>query len=464
VRVLLLSTYELGHQPLGLAGPAAALRTRGHQVHLVDLAVQPLDQAEVDWAGAVAISVPMHTALRLALEVLARVRDRRPELPVALHGLYAGAAAGNPLLGPGDLLVAGEVGPALAGWLDGERVDEPVRVEIGGPRRRVAPPDRDGLPPLDRYARLLIEGGERRAGYLEASTGCSHRCRHCPVPVVYHGRTRAVEVGTVLADAAALVKAGAEHLTFGDPDFLNRPAHAMAVVRAVHAAFPDLTFDVTVKVEHVLRHRGLWAEMARSGLVFVVSAFESVDDRVLALLDKGHTRADAVQALAVLRQVGVTPRPSLLPFTPWTTFDQLVDLLDFVALHDLVPDVDPVQYGIRLLLPRGSLLLEAPGPVLAASLAGFDAEALTWRWVSPEPRLDELQRQVARTAEEAAGGGAYEEVYAVLAAAGRSGHAGPAVTRREPGPRLSEAWYCCAEPTTLQLGSVGIATGHAGVR
>jgi radical SAM superfamily enzyme YgiQ (UPF0313 family) len=470
VRVLLVSTYELGHQPLGIAGPAGQLRGRGHDVHVLDLAVQPWDDREIAWAEAVAISVPMHTALRLALEVAGRLRLVRPDLPIALHGLYAGVAVGNPLIGPGDLLAAGDVGPALAGWLEGARIAQPVHVDLGAPRKRTDVPDRAGLPPLDRYARLVTEGGERTAGYVEASVGCAHRCRHCPVPVVYGGRTRAVDVGTVLADVAVLVEAGAEHLTFGDPDFLNRPAHALDVARAVHAAFPGLTFDITVKVEHVLRHERMWAELAACGCLFVVSAFESVDDRVLSLLDKGHTRADAVRALRILRQVGVTPRPSLLPFTPWTTFEQLLDLLDFVAVHDLVPDVDPVQYGIRLLLPPGSLLLESPGPELAAALRGFDAEALTWRWEAADPRLDALQAAVARVTEDAASAGepvehAYRAVRAaVYEAAGRRDDAPPPV-RTTPGevhPRLTESWYCCAEPTTRQLDAVGTSRAEAG--
>lgn len=471
MRVLLVSTYELGHQPLGIAGPAAALRALGHEVHGLDLAVQPWDEQEVDWAEAIAISVPMHTALRLGLEVAARARHRRPAVPIALHGLYAGVAAGNPLFGPADLLVAGEAAPALEGWLEGPGPAVPVAVEIGAAGRVTGgPPDRSGLPSLELYSHLVTAGGTRLAGSVEATRGCSHRCRHCPVPVVYGGRTRVVAVEDVLADVDALVRSGAEHLTFGDPDFLNRPRHALEVARAVHAAYPDVTFDVTVKVEHILRHAAVWPELAASGLLFVVSAFESVDDRVLELLAKGHTRTDAVSALGILRSVGVTPRPSLLPFTPWTTFDQLVDLLDFVADHDLVPDVDPVQYGIRLLLPPGSLLLDDPDPELAAALGGFDAAALTWRWAG-DPAIDRLQVMVAATAEEAAGTGQpYEETYRAIRAlvhdaAGRRDLHDPAPS---PGagtvrPRLSESWYCCAEPTGRQLDTVG-SLGTSGCR
>ena len=103
------------------------------------------------------------------------------------------------------------------------------------------------------------------------------------------------------------------------------------VVRAVHARFPDLTFDCTVKVEHILRHADVWAELAASGCIFVVSAFESVNDATLELLDKGHTAAEAGRAVALLRAHGIEIRPSWLPFTPWATLDDVRAILEFVA-------------------------------------------------------------------------------------------------------------------------------------
>src|SRR5207247_1236788 len=87
---------------------------------------------------------------------------------------------------------------------------------------------------------------------------------------------------------------------------------------------------------------------------------------ILVRLDKGHTTADASAAIALLREHGIEPRPSFMPFTPWTTPQDVVDLLDFVVEHDLIANVDPVQYMIRLLIPEGSLLLGHPDPVRSA--------------------------------------------------------------------------------------------------
>src|SRR5688500_10966436 len=149
VRVLLISTYELGLQPLHVASPAGELRRRGHDVRWVDLAVDPWDPSVVDDVDAVAVSVPMHTAIRLALDV-ARSIDGR--VPACAYGLYAPAAAHA-----FDRAIAGEYEPALVEWV--EQRTGGLSIALG--RDRFGLPARDLLPPLDRYARLLIAGEER---------------------------------------------------------------------------------------------------------------------------------------------------------------------------------------------------------------------------------------------------------------------------------------------------------------
>src|SRR5438132_7393546 len=282
MRVLLISTYELGHQPLHVASPATALRRAGHDVRALDLGVDPWAPSDVMWAAALAFSVPMHTAMRLALRAARAARDLRPGVPICLYGLYAPMCRDHVLGTLADRLLAGEYGGALVEWVDGLASGQPAGsgdqtlVHLG--HTKFGLPARDLLPPLERYARLVVDDELRLAGYVEASHGCAHRCRHCPVPVVYDGRTRAVPEEVVLADVAALVERGARHVTFGDPDFLNRPRHSLAVVAEVHRRFPEVTFDCTTKVEHILRHQDLWADMAAAGCLFVVSAFETGND------------------------------------------------------------------------------------------------------------------------------------------------------------------------------------------
>jgi radical SAM superfamily enzyme YgiQ (UPF0313 family) len=480
VRVLLLSTYELGHQPLHVAAPAGALERAGHDVRCVDLDAEAWDPAAVAWADVVAVSVPMHTALRLARDATTAVRRARPTVPVCFYGLYAAVDDGADHEGAADVRIAGEYVTELVALVDrlarsdsGTGALEPrTRIALG--RSGSGLPARRLLPDLQRYARVAIAGEERPAGYVEASHGCAHRCRHCPVPVVYDGRTRVVAVDELLADVGQLVEAGARHLTFGDPDFLNGPHHARRVVAAVHDAYPELTFDITAKVSHVLAHRGLWPELAAAGCVFVVSAYESASEVVLRHLDKGHTVADEVEATRLLRRSGIEPRPSLLPFTPWTTATDLADLVELVEACDLVGNVDPVQWSIRLLVPPGSLLLD--GGALDGLLGAYDAEHLGWRWKAPDPRFDMLHGALAETAQQAGAEGwgperAHEAVRSCIET-----HLGDGVLRPwRPAdadlrsslapvdrPRLTEAWFCCAEPTAQQRrGALAVAAGTA---
>lgn len=456
MRVLLVSTYELGHQPLHVASPTAAMREAGHEVRCLDLSVEQMDDDAVRWAEAIALSVPMHTAMRLAIRVARGIRAARPDLPICFYGLYAPVSRDLTIGVLADRVIAGEYEPAIVAWLEscdpvtgpGVRGDDSL-IQLA--RSPFHVPARDLLPPLHNYAHLRVAGDERLVGYVEASHGCAHRCRHCPVPVVYDGRIRTVDRAIVLDDIEQLVDMGARHITFGDPDFLNGWRHSLLTVREMHARWPELTFDCTTKVEHILRNPPLWSELAESGCLFVVTALEVVNDAILERLDKGHTTAEAAAAIRLLRSHGIEIRPSFLPFTPWTTPQDVLDILDFVIEHDLIENVDPVQYTIRLLLPEGSLLLEHPD--LKPHLGDYDSELLTYTWEAADHHTDELQRDLAAlverevTAEQPAGATFLKVYRRVLQATGapvdsRAEEVAIAAGSTEGRPRLTEPWFC----------------------
>ena len=424
MKILLVSAYELGHQPLSVAGPAAVLLDRGHDVRIVDLAVDPWDPTLDAWAERIAISTPMHTATRIAHELAPQLSR-----PLACYGLYADMCDDIGTVVGGRDPVTG-----LVRWIE----DDPGAVVSSEGVR----PARDLLPDLDSYTRLEVAGELRLVGSVEASRGCAHRCRHCPVPVVHDGRIQVVAVATVLADVQQQVDRGARHVSFVDPDFFNGVHHARRVARALHHDFPDVTFDCTVKVEHVLRHEAVWEEMASAGCLFVVSAFESVNDVMLRRLDKHHTAADAARAVMVLRDHGIEVRPSWMPFTPWTSLGDVHDILEFVAAHDLVASVDPVQYTIRLLLPRGSLLLDQLPPL------PWDADRLSYVWESDLDPLQQLLTALVETADDAPVADTYNRIRETVDL--------PTVTITADGgrPRLTESWFCCAEPNATQIGQL----------
>jgi len=449
--VLLVACYELGHQPLAVAWPAAFLERAGYAPAVMDVSVEPFDSERVRRAKLVAISVPMHTALRLGVTVARRVRDANPTCHIAFYGLYATLNARHLLSGPADSVMSGEIEAALVDLvrtLEGEsRPTTPAQPSPVLAKLEFPAPSRAALPSLKKYAHLERNDRLELVGYVEASRGCKHLCRHCPIPPVYGGRFFVVPVEVLLADIRQQVDAGATHITFGDPDFLNGPGHALAVARALHEAFPALTFDFTAKIEHLLRHRDRLPELARLGCAFIVSAAESLSDTVLAHLDKGHTRADIETAVRLAAEAGITLRPTWVAFTPWTTLDDYRELLDFVETNGLVDAVDPVQFSIRLLVPPGSLLLESAA--LRPFLGELVEDQFYHRWTHPDSRMEALHAAVSSPV---AGAAERREDAAVTfqrvrELADRSAGVMPRpasapVARRTRPPRLTEPWFC----------------------
>ena len=452
--ILLVSTYDLGRQPFGLASPAAWLGEAGFTVRCLDLALEALDPEAVRAADLVAFHLPMHAATRLAAREIPRVRALHARAHVCAYGLYAPMNAAH-LRGLGVHTVLGAEYEAdlvrLARHLAGEDVPAPPAAP-GPPTERLEfrVPERGALPALERYARLERGDGRARVvGYTEASRGCRHLCRHCPVVPVYQGRFRVVQREIVLEDIRRQVAAGAEHVTFGDPDFFNGPGHVLPLVRALRAEHPRLTYDVTIKIEHLLRHRQHLPTLRETGCLFVTSAVESVDDRVLALLDKGHTRADFVEAVALLREVGLHFHPTFVAFHPWTTRAGYLELLDNLDELDLVESVAPVQLAIRLLVPAGSRLLDLAE--VRDLVEPFDAARLVHPWRHADPGVDRLQREVETTVAAASArgeprGAVFARARALAeAAAGRHARAlawTARAPRRPPVPFLTEPWYC----------------------
>ncbi|HEX3376698.1 MAG TPA: CUAEP/CCAEP-tail radical SAM protein [Candidatus Acidoferrales bacterium] len=470
MKILLISTYELGRQPFGLASPAAWLRAGGHSVVSLDLTRETIADEQILAADLICFYVPMHTATRLAAGLIPRVRELNAGAHLCFYGLYApvneeylrGLGVGTILGGEfeeGLLSLAQRLqqGPAK-GNSSGAQA-EPV---ISLARQKFLVPDREGMLEPAKYARVVMPSGEHRvAGSTEATRGCKHLCRHCPIVPVYNGAFRVVEREVVLEDIRRQVVAGARHITFGDPDFFNGPTHSIAIVQAMHREFPELSYDVTIKVEHLRLQDALLPVLRDTGCLFVTSAVESVDDAVLEKFDKGHTRADFLAVVARFRELGMTLIPTFVPFTPWTTPPGYLDLLDVLSEQGLTENVPPIQLAIRLLIPAGSRLLELPE---VNSLIGtFDSSALVFPWTHEDARMDTLAREISQIVQRGDGLKlSRTDIFSHIRHAARAaaGNRAPVPSRdplikSAPVPYLDEPWYCCAEPMDAQLVSIG---------
>ena len=503
--ILLISCYELGHQPIGLAQTIGFLEQKAYTPFTLDLAVEGFDEQRVEQARVVGISVPMHTALSLGCQVAERIRQTNPNAHICFYGLYASLNAAYLLEHLADSVIGGEYETPLVNLLDqlaksqssqntphdtdsgfvtqiegvscADSIASPYLKRINGlshasttntSNGAIFPiPIRTMLPTLSEYARLEYQGQEHVVGYVEASRGCLHTCLHCPIVPVYLGRFFLFPAPVVLADIRQQVKAGAVHITLGDPDFLNGPGHSLNIVRSMHEEFPHLTFDFTTKIEHILKHQSLFKEFSQLGCLFVISAVESFSETVLTHLDKGHTRQDIFIAHAILQSVGITLRPSLVAFTPWTTLEDFVEMFDLVEQHGLIDCIDPVQYSVRLLVPPGSALLTLPKThptPMAQFLGSLDQQKFQHTWSHPDPRMDSLQQAVTKFVENSTKAKEdpeytfyrlWELVYDIagleFASLNKAASMNP--DRMRP-PRMTEPWFCCAEPTTDQFHSV----------
>ena len=484
--IMCVSCYELGHQPLGIAQPMGFLEQAGFSPVGLDIAVENMDESALRRARFVGISVPMHTALRLGVRVAERIRAMNHDCHICFYGLYASINAEYLLQTQADSVVGGEYEIPLVSLIEALDRGQPISLleGVSSRNRVVGPwlqrgyastastvphpiPSRSRLPMLDHYARLQQNGTERLVGYVEASRGCLHHCLHCPIVPVYNGRFFLVPESVVLEDIRRQVHAGATHITFGDPDFLNGPGHSLSIVRAMHKEFPEVTFDCTAKIEHLLKRRTLMPDLRAQGCLFVISAVESFSDSVLDLLQKGHTGTDVVVALGMLREAGIALRPSLVAFTPWTSLDDYLHMLDMVEEHDLIDATDPVQLSIRLLVPPGSALLDKTD--IQRFLGPLDQAGFQYPWTHPDERMDRLHQAVRAIVEASA----KEEEDAMVTfgriramaddIAGRHAESSTRTRAHRPDrpkpPRLTESWFCCAEPTTQQFRPL-LTKGH----
>ncbi|HEV7514032.1 MAG TPA: CUAEP/CCAEP-tail radical SAM protein [Candidatus Acidoferrum sp.] len=469
LKIVLISTYELGRQPFGLASPAAWLRKREHSVVCMDLARQALNEPAIKEADLIAIYLPMHTATRLAAQIVPALRAQNPAAHFCCYGLYAPMnEAYLRSLGVATIL-GGEFENGLVHLAErlsqsnGNGVHRSAPQEeslISLERLKFEVPDRSGMPALQKYAHLIMPGdGYRIVGSTEASRGCKHLCRHCPIVPVYNGVFRIVPREIVLEDIRRQVAAGAQHISFGDPDFFNGIGHAIPLVEEFHREFPNVTYDVTIKIEHLRKYQEHLPKLKDTGCLFVISAVESVNDVFLAALEKGHTRADFLHVAATFRALGLTLHPTFVPFSPWTTIDNYLDLLRVLHDEQLTENVAPIQLGIRLLIPEGSRMLELEE--IRRAIGPFDAQSLVYPWRHADPRVDALSETVqgiaaAADRDKLSRTMAFERIW--IAAHRAAGIAPPLLSRADNAqavPFLSEPWYCCAEPTADQLISIG---------
>ena len=404
MNILLISTYELGRQPFGVASPAAWLRARGHEVACLDLTRQALDEEAILAADLICFYVPMHTATRLAAGLIPTIRDRNARAHLCFYGLYAPVNE-EYLRGLGvDTILGGEFEEGLASLAsrlqhsapNGNGLDEAAgardlscaaEISCAGPRGHAGAWKICARGHARR--RASRRGLDRSDARLQASLPPLPRSCRCITARFEWWNARS---SSRISGSRWRRARGTSRLAIRIFSTVRRTRFPLW--RPCIASFRELTYDVTIKIEHLRKHDALLPVLRDTGCLFVTSAVESVDDAVLEKFDKGHTRADFLAVVARFRELGMTLLPTFVPFTPWTTFEGYTELLDVLAEEGLCENVAPIQLAIRLLIPAGSRLLELPE--VSAMVGPFDSAALVFPWKHEDARVDALAREISQ--------------------------------------------------------------------
>ncbi len=430
---LLVSTYDLGHQPQ----LAAELAPLVNDLVVIDATKQeiPLDITEYH---AIVITAPMYTGAQIAREILKKWHEELAEKQVVVVGLYAQQLVKDIEDSIAATAVPVQDAEVIVGLLSGSPEFLPKT------RKRRYLTDRSQLIPLSQYRKVVTGTTELLSGYVETTRGCRHRCRHCPVAPIWDGRIAINDADNVLADIAKQVAGGAKHISFGDPDFLNAPKHSIAILLAAHEMFPEIGFDVTTKISEIVAHPELIEKMARANLRFVTSAVESLNNTVLEKLGKGHTAEQVDQALKLLSSNGIGMHPTFVPFTPWTELADIANIVEWVYYNHLEDVVEPVQYSIELLLPENTLI-----DLSDVDIARYDPEIMGYRFNYRSPELKDIQKELAQIA--ASSGCSYTKAFSEIRILLTNLTGEPVAVSRPNKPQVqhyvvTEPWFCCAAP------------------
>ncbi|OPX43928.1 ribosomal protein S12 methylthiotransferase RimO [Ruminiclostridium hungatei] len=413
-KILLVSTFEGGFQPLTVATALTALERAKFDVSVIDTYIDGMIETLFLEPDLIAISVPLFDALRLGVDVAKKVRKINSKAHITFFGQYATLNATRLVDKYGDTCIVGEWERTLTelayhlsgskksdlkGIVNSTSISNGNSIEPLMCNDHFDVPSRHLLPPLSKYPQAQINkllGKEQVVGGTEIARGCHHKCQYCSVYGAYNGKVLVIPEAVVIEDVRNMVVSGMTHLTFMDADFFNTKYHGINIIRKLHSEFPQLTYDFTARVDHILENKETVMEMAQLGVKFIVSSLEFHSQEVLDAVSKELTVEAIQEVVEFLHKVGIKLSPTFIMFNPWTSLEDLVEFSKFVEDNNLDDIIDPIQYETRLHLYKGSPLLSTPS-IKALELVENE---FNYEWKHPDFRVDEVFSQLATPPEE----------------------------------------------------------------
>ena len=392
MEIMLISMDEGEFQPLGIAGPAAYLRKNGFSVRAFDLRKNSTFEFDI-YADIVAFSVPIFGAIESSVEKAKEIRKAGFQGPFVFYNQYATVQPETFLLDDNCFVIFGEFEEELVQICKLMQQSKPIaqaehvwsmgkkRPAKALKRATFIAPDRSDLPSLSTYARF--DGAI--VGNVETMRGCAHPCTYCSVFGAYERHVVKIPEEIVLEDIAYTVNAGATHITFVDADFFSTGKRGLAIVESMVERYPGISFDITARLDDIIRYKTIVERFKEVGCKEVTSAFEFPDENVLEIMNKGIVLDQMVQAVRLLQGIGIRLKPTFITYTPWIDSVNMGKLDAFAKEIGIADFIDPLQKQTRLLLYKGSPLL-ATDHIKPIRLMD---RGVYYDWVHPDPRVDD---------------------------------------------------------------------------
>ena len=437
MKILLLSFYDLGKQPKIISELYKKLDNGSNQIDVVDYSIEEKNLT-LDNYDVLGIYASMHTASVLAEQYL---RDRKLPNKLFVFGLYAN--------------VFSEMFSNFQSIhsFDSDELESLLEVQLNPNYSfKHSVPDRTILPSITDYSHIVDGSNNLIAGSVETTYGCKHECTHCPVPIEFKGMFKTFGTEKIITDVTNQVEEGAKHISFNDPDFFNGPKHALKILQLLNEKHPSITYDSTIKVEHILKYPDYFQELKNLNMLFVISAFETTNDHVLNILQKNHSFNDLNKAVELSLENNIDIRPTWMPFSPWTEQNDLISIIKLIENYKLRETVDPIQLTIKLLVPKNSLILKRPE--MKEYLLDYDPSSFSYAWKYKFPNIDNIQNELFTYVLQHESENEYAQYLGLVDIL--ESHTNETLLNSEKYsqrivPKLSETWFCCAEPNKIQL-------------
>jgi len=437
LKILLLSFYDLGKQPKIISELYKKLDNGSNQIDVVDYSIEEKNLT-LDNYDVLGIYASMHTASVLAEQYL---RDRKLPNKLFVFGLYA--------------KVFSEMFSNFQSIhsFDSDELESLLEVQLNPNYSfKHSVPDRTILPSITDYSHIVDGSNNLIAGSVETTYGCKHECTHCPVPIEFKGMFKTFGTEKIITDVTNQVEEGAKHISFNDPDFFNGPKHALKILQLLNEKHPSITYDSTIKVEHILKYPDYFQELKNLNMLFVISAFETTNDHVLNILQKNHSFNDLNKAVELSLENKIDIRPTWMPFSPWTEQNDLISIIKLIENYKLRETVDPIQLTIKLLVPKNSLILKRPE--MKEYLLDYDPSSFSYAWKYKFPNIDNIQNELFTYVLQHESENEYTQYLGLVDIL--ESHTNETLLNSEKYsqrivPKLSETWFCCAEPNKIQL-------------